>query len=206
MTDTIKLKDASPLVQSVIAFDRHIQELERIGAKLDELELKTDFDFQMARKLMGHFVDHGQGVSEEVIRFSDLLNESRERASAVSDKVSARAAEINGRDTELQKKMEKFGALAEKVRGINGSIASLRQPEGQTLTDEDRKSLFASLHAFDSQLDPLIEEAQNMRSEAREAKMKVLEQSADSLAQTLLSVRQKVRSLGPAPAARLDLN
>lgn len=197
MNETIKLKEASPLVQSVVAFDHHISELERIGNKLEELELKSEFDFQMARKLLVNFVEHGKGISEEVLRFSDLLNQARERASAVSERVNMRSSEVSGRDAEQQSKYERFRILAEKVRAINTAMATLRPPEGQTISDEDRKSLFAALMEFDAQLIPLVEEAESLRKEAHESKMKELEQNADSLAQTLTSVRKKVRDLGP---------
>lgn len=198
MSETIKLREVSPLVQSVIALDKHVSELERLGQKIEEQPLKSEFDFQQVRKLMASFAEHGQGVADEVTRLSLHLNEARERAGAVGERVALRAQEINGRDTEQQTKLEQFRLLAEKVRGFNASLATVRPPEGQAVTDEDRRRIHATLREFDAQLEPLIGEAQTLRREAHAAKMKGLEQNADALAQTLLSVRQKVRGLDPA--------
>lgn len=197
MTENIKLKNASPLVQSVVALDEHFAALERIGAKIQDAELKTDFDIQQARKFMAVFTEHGQGIATEVVRLSQELNVLRERAAQISEKVAARSVEISHRDDEEHTKMEQFRVLAEKVRGVNAQISQLRPAEGAIVTDDDRKRIYASLIDFETQLEPLIQEAQSLKNEGHQLKMKSLEQNADSLAQTLLSVRQKVRGLAP---------
>lgn len=200
MTDTLKIKDASPLVKTVLALDTHIAELERISQKLEELPMKSDFDFQQARKLLALFAEHGEGVTSEVHQLAARLNETQVRAAAFSEKVAQRAAEIQSRDVDQQNKWAQFNALTEKVRQINVSVLSLKTPEGENEVEVDRQKIIATLVEMEKQLPPLIHEAQTLHREAREMKMKELEKNAESLARTLVNVREKVQFLGAAPA------
>ena len=196
MSDTIRLKDASPLVQSVIALDAHFANLERLGGKLEEIKLKSDTDFEQARKLLAHFAECGEGITEQISNLSKFLSEAQVRASAIVQRVSEKSEVVNERNSEQNIKHEQFRSLTDKVRVLNDAISQLRQPTERELTDADRRSTSTRLLEFDEQLDPLIEEAQSLLKFAQEAKMKTLEQNSDSLAQSLLAVRKKIRSLG----------
>ena len=46
-------QDQSPLVKAVLALDSHLTELERLGAKINTMDLKSEFDFAHAQRLMG---------------------------------------------------------------------------------------------------------------------------------------------------------
>lgn len=196
-----KIESQSPLVQSVLALDEYLNELERVGAKINSMPLKSEFDLKHMQKLLARFAECGQGVAQEVTNLSTQLNEARARAESVAAGVASRAESLNLAKNDEADKMEQFRMLGDKVRELNQAMSVLRRPEGEVMTDEDRKQIAASLAEFDSQLDPLIEEAQNLRKAAQTSNMKSLESNADSLAQTLLAVRQKLRSLSPASNA-----
>jgi hypothetical protein len=144
---------------------------------------------------MNRFAECGTGVSHEVINLSTQLNEARARAEALAAGVSERAALLNTRKSDEQKKLEEFGLLADKVRELTAAMSQLKQPAGVTLSDEDRAKLTMRLAEFEGQLSPLIEHAQTLRKEAHDAKMKTLAQNADSLTATLQAVRQKIVGL-----------
>jgi len=194
-----KINSESPLVKSVLALDEYLSELERVGAKINSMPLKSDFDREHMQKLMGRFAECGQGVAAEVTNLSTQLNEARARAEAVAQGVAARAESLNVVKSEESDKLEQFRMLGEKVKGLNVAMSALRRPEGETISTEERAQLTASLAEFDLQLEPLIEEAQSLRKSAQAAKLKSLEANADSLAQTLQAVRTKLRSLSPSP-------
>ena len=196
MNDTIKFKDASPLVKAVLILDDHFQNLVRLSEKIEENDLKTDGDIEQARKLMAKFAEVGEGVSTGVAELSAALNEARNNAEAAANKVGAKAEEIQGRQGEEAKKAEMFRALAEKVNTLNQSLV-LARPEtaGQELTDAERAKTMEVFTAIQSQLNPLIEEAETLRDDAQRAKMKALEQQASSLAQHLINVKQKIASV-----------
>lgn len=198
MSDTIKIKDASPLVQSVIALDAYFGDIERVGTKIHEMKLKSESDYEQAQKLLARFAERGQMLTEEVRTLSSRLMEVQARASAVAELVSERAETINSRNTDQNEKFEQFRQLGEKVRNFNQAVSQLRKPEGTELSGDDRQAIMSRLLEFDSQLEPLIEEAQGLRKYAYDAKMKSLEQNADSLAQTLQAVRTKIRAISPS--------
>lgn len=190
--------ESSPLAQSVLALDGYLADLERIGAKIGESSMKTEFDLAQIRRLMARFAECGQGVSDEVTNLSRHLNEARARAEKIAEGVALRAAELETLNDAAQDKWDRFRALNDKVRDLNSTIASLRQPEGVVISEEQRHEMTASLGRVDAQLDPLIEEAQIILREARASSIRTLEQNADSLAQSLIAVRSKIRGL-PAP-------
>jgi chromosome segregation ATPase len=195
MTETIRLKEASLLVQTIVALDKYFSDLERIGTKLEENKLKSEGDFEHAAKLLALFAEAGQGVTFEVQRLSEHLNEARARASAVAERVGEKAEVVNNRNSDQNAKFEQFRQLGEKVRDFNLAVSQLRQPEGTEMSPEAKQQVSTRLLEFDSQLEPLIDEAVGILKYANEHKMKVLQQNADSLSQTLQSVRTKIRSL-----------
>lgn len=195
MNESIKVKDASPLVQTVITLDQSFSELERIGTKLAEMDLKSESQFEYAKKLLAFFSEHGEKMTDEVRQLSKYLIDLQTRAASITERVSARADLVSLRNQDQDAKLQQFHVLAEKVRGFNSELSQLRREEGVELTDEDKKTIAQRLKDFDSQLEPLINEAREIRKDAASSKMKALEQNADSLAQTLQAVRSKIRAL-----------
>ena len=193
-------KSKSPLVEAVLALDEQFAELDRVGEKIVEAPMKSESDIDQMRKLLTRFAEYGQSISDNVTKLAQNLAEARARAEIIATAVAKRADELNGVNNSQQEVWNRFRALNEKVQGLNQAISALRRPEGGEFTEEDRKMLAESLGQFDSQFDPLIEESQNIRQEARVLNIKTLESNADSLAQTLQSVRQKIRVLNTQPS------
>ncbi len=90
--------------------------------------------------------------------------------------------------------MNVFRTLTGKVTALNEDLKGLRKPEGETLSDEERAQLTSRLGEINLQLQPLIDEALVLKNEARASKMKLLEQNADSLSQSLMAVSSKMAS------------
>jgi|SRR6266850_2687427 len=187
-----KIQRDSPLVKSVLALNNYLTELERVGTKINSTDMTSDFDVEYIQKLMTRFAECGKGVSEEVTNLSTQLEEARARAEAVAQGVSSQAELLNKRRIEQNEQLEKYRILGEKVRELNTAISQFRRPQGQGLTDEDRAKLTSNIPAFEAQLALLIEELQDLRTSARNARMKTLEKNAESLAQTLQAVRKKL--------------
>ena len=66
----IRVKNPSALVQAVVALDNHFSEINRLGGKIESIELKTDFDFEQLQRFMSLFSQCGEGVSVEVANVS----------------------------------------------------------------------------------------------------------------------------------------
>lgn len=197
MNDTIKFKDASPLVKAVLTLDDHFQNLVRLAEKIEENDLKTNSDIEQARKLMGHFAQVGEAISGGVAELSTRLNEARTAAEEAANKVSAKADIIHNRQDDEAKKTEVFRSLAEKVNTLNQSLMEARpaMTSGEDLTDADRAKTLEAFNMIEAQLQPLIEEAEVLRDQAQQSKMKSLEQQASSLASHLINVKQKIASV-----------
>lgn len=193
------IKNPSALVETVLKLDSYLSEIHRLGEKIDAMELKSDFDFEQAQKLMNRFTECGQGVAEEVVQLSANLNEVRAKAEAAAQLVSAKAELLQARQNHHQKKMDDFRALGEKVRHLTLSLNDLKGSEGQDLSEQDRILVSMRLSDFQIQLQPLIDEALTLKKEAQNSKLKTLESGADSLVQSLSAISRRLQA-GARPA------
>ena len=192
-----KAKRDSPLVQSVLALDNHLSELERVGTRINSTDMASDFDVEYIQKLMARFAECGQGVAEEVTNLSRELQEAQARAEGVAQGVSRQAELFNIRRKEQDEKLEEFRILGEKVGELNAAMSQFRRPQGSGLTAEDRAKLKSTIPGFDAQVAILIEELETLRKSAQSSRMKDLEKKTGSMAQALQAVRQKLRDLIP---------
>ncbi|HMN67871.1 MAG TPA: hypothetical protein PKC28_04965 [Bdellovibrionales bacterium] len=188
----VKIKNPSPLVRAVLALDAHFSDLVRLGAKIESLDMESNFDFEQAQRQIDHFAKAGQGVSEEVILMSNALNVARARAEAAAQIVTVKAEQLAARKIEVQTRMEEFRELGEKVKDLSVSLQRLHRPEGADVSDEDRARMAMRLAEVEMQIQPLIEKAKFLKKEAQASNIRILEQSADSLGQSLLAISQKL--------------
>ena len=82
--------------------------------------------------------------------------------------------------------------LAERVNLLNKDLKSLKKDDGEEISDEDRVLIKNKMAELNYQIQPLIDEVIVLKNDARLSKMKILEQSADSLSQSLIAVSQKL--------------
>jgi hypothetical protein len=191
-------KKDSPLIKSVTALDTYLAELERVGTKINGIDMGSDVDLEFIQKLMTHFAECGEGVSREVTNLSMQLQQSQLRAQEIAQGVSNQAALLNKRRSEQNAKLEEFRILGEKVRELNAAIGEFRRPKGGSFSPEDHAKLMSTIPNFEAQMDVLIVELKEFSASARNSRMKALEKNADSLAQTLQAARKKLQELGRA--------
>ena len=173
MQDSNKNQTASPLVLSVSALDAHFLELVRLSARIDELPLKSDTDYEQLERLLFRFAENGDGVSKQIMLMSQALSDSRSKAEAVAQTVAQKAEQLQNRKLEEQKKMEQFRLLGEKVRDLSASLSEFKDLDGANLSLDEKEKMLSHLVDFEVQLRPLIEEATALKKEGHLAKMKV---------------------------------
>lgn len=156
------------------------------------MDLKSEFEIEQMQKLLSRFAECRNGISEQVVAMSKALNEARAQAEAVARVVTARADHLQSLQETRQKKMDDFRSLGKKVRELTLSLNELKRPDDQVPTDEDKVKIAIILSEFEIQLQPLIEDAHNLLKVAQDSKMKVLEQGADSMRQSLLAIRERL--------------
>src|SRR6476646_5634263 len=101
-------KKDSPLIKSVAALDNYLAELERVGTKINGIDMSSDVDLEFIQKLMARFAECGEGVSREVTNLSMQLQQSQLRAQEIAQGVSSQAALLNERRSEQDAKLEEF--------------------------------------------------------------------------------------------------
>jgi uncharacterized phage infection (PIP) family protein YhgE len=173
----------SPLVNSVLALQDHLAELERIGGKITSADMTAEVDVELIQKLLMRFAECGQRVSDEVKNLSLHLKQAQTRAETIAGSVSRQANAFSVRRNEQNEFLEKFRLLGEKVRALNVSLTS------------ENGALSSNLPLVEQQLRSLIEELQELRNSARTSRIKTLEKSAESLAQSLQALRLKLTML-----------
>ena len=191
MTD--QTKRDSPLVTSVLALQHYLDEMERIGNKINSTDMSGDVDVEHVQKLMTRFAECGQGVSQEVRNLSAHLQHAQASAEAVAAGVASQAQAFKARAMQQHEHLEKFRSLGEKIHALNTTMSEFRRPSGHGFTEDERGALRSKLPAVEGELVVLIAELQDLRDVARSSSMKKLEKDAESLAQTLKAVHGKLR-------------
>jgi hypothetical protein len=192
-----KTKNESPLVESVIALDGVFSNLIQLAERIDGLNLRSQNEFELAESLLARFSDVGASVATELGAMSLAMNEARARAEAAAEMVSAKALKFQERKNEIELKMAEFHALGEKVKLLTSSLVGLRNFKDESVSDEERSVMSQRLVEVETQLRPLIEEANQLKTMAQESKIKVLEQGADAMGQSLRAVSLKISTIAP---------
>jgi predicted nucleic acid-binding Zn-ribbon protein len=174
-----KARKESHLVQSVLALDNHLTELERVGTKINSTDMTADIDLEFIQKLMARFAECGQGVSTEVANLSAHLQEAQTRAESIAQGVGRQAELFAARRKEQNDRMEEFQILSERVRNLNAGIGQFRDDPA----------------ALEAQLTSLLEDLDKLRLSARNSRMRSLEKHAESLGQALQAARKKLENL-----------
>jgi hypothetical protein len=192
MTNIKKLSEQSALIKTVVSLDANFASLERLSERIGESELKSDFDHSQMRRLMLAFAESANAVSNEIVQLAQLIAEAKVRSEAAAKIVAEKAELMQLKQSEEENKFEAFHKLTLKVNELNEEMKALQAATGDSPTDEQKQQLAQSLALFEIQLRPLIEEAQAIKVDAQQAKLKTLEQNADALGQSLKAVSKKL--------------
>ena len=183
MSDRNRPKHDSPLVTSVLRLENHLAELERVGGKITSMEVSSDVDLEHMQKLLSLFAECGEEISEEVRNLSMQLQQAQSRAEAIAREVSQQANALKVRRSEQQEYLERLSRLGERVHELNATLTA------------DNDSSKPDIPVITEQLAALIGELQDLRNAARTSRLKSLERTADSLAQSLQSLQARLHNL-----------
>ena len=181
----------SPLVNAVVALHRQLTELERLGGKINSLDMSSDVDVDHVQKLLARFAECGQSISEEVNSLSSHLRDAQLRAESVAQKVSLQADVFKKYRQSHNEHLERFRLLGERVRELNAAMTQ-SQADGSS---EGNGGMTFDIPAVEQQLAALVGDLQDLRNSARTSQLKTLEKSAESLVQSLQALQQKLRHL-----------
>lgn len=192
MTNLKKVTEQSELVKTVISLDSNFSSLERLSQRIGEIELKTEFDYSQIRKLMLAFAESATAVSDEIVQLAQLISEAKVRSEEAAKVVAAKTEILQSRQNDEVAKLEAFRALTAKVNQLHEEMKALQASTGTDLSDEEKNRITQELTKFEMRLRPLIEEAQIIKKEAQNSRLKGLEQNADALGQSLKAASSKL--------------
>ncbi len=186
------VKNPSPLVDAVISLDTYLAEISRLSSKIESLNFNSDADCEHAERLLARFTECGESVAAEIARLSNALTAARAQADLASHTVSVRAEELQARKGDAGVLMDQFRALGEKVRDLTVSLQDFKPIEGSEPSVEERTQMTLKLASLDALLTPLIEEARDLKTRAHAAKVKLVEQGSDAIAQSLGALARRL--------------
>lgn len=195
MTESKTIKNPSPLVLAVLSLDENFANLMRLSSRIDEVDLKSNFDFDQVEKLITLFSETGEKISSDIANFVQVLNEARTDAESSAERVAEKAQQLRFKKDDTTDKMAQFNQLSDKVSKLNESLLQFRRVDGQELSEQDKVDLKNRLNEVAGQLKGFIAEAEVLKNLGQESKLKVLEQNADAMRQSLIAVSKKIESL-----------
>ena len=182
----------SPLVTSVLALQNHLTELERLGGKINSIDMASDVDVDFIQKLLMRFAECGQAVSDEVTNLSTHLRRAQLQAESVAQGVSRQAEAFKTNRDEQNEHLERFRLLGERIRALNTTITQARLPQNPS---GENGALTLDIPILEQQLADLVAELQSLRNSAHSSRLKTLEKSAESLAQSIQALQLRLRNL-----------
>jgi hypothetical protein len=192
MPQTTKPNERSAFAQAALSLDSEFAEFERLARELEKLPIDSESGMERARKLLGHFEGVGERIDEGMHALARNLDEARQRTEAIAQQVTERARAIQERQVQTNEMFERFQKLSDMARQITVAVGQLMQPRETELSSEEKNLILSKLPEVDEKMGVIVDEARKLMDDARHAKLKTLERSADSLRQSLQSARQKL--------------
>lgn len=185
-------KPLSPIVEAVMALDDTFEEMKRLAKRIDNLEIRGDSDYEHLRDFMTRYAQSAECIATHVHTFSQALNDARASAEESAQAVAKQAEYLQNLHNERQKNMKAFETLRQKVNDLTHSLKDLKPTNTVEHTEADRSHIYERLMEMSTQLDPLIQEAQQLREQAENAKMTSLAQETNALRQSLVQVSHRL--------------
>lgn len=181
---TLDMETLSPFGRLAVQLDHEFSELNRLSGQMERMDIESDTELERAIKILNQFAEHGQNVTNGIQEFNKALLDAREQAEKAAQIVGERVGLVQQRKDEREQMQLKLSHLGEKAKQMTADLSNFSR--------EDKQQLIAQLQALDVQLADLMNEAQSIKAEANEARMKSIERDAQSLYGMLQSARQKI--------------
>lgn len=191
------MKTTSHFVLQATELDACFSDLQRLSSQIEDADLDSDTDFQLAVKLLTKFTERAMNLEEVVQKFAKSLEETQQASNHAVKAVAEKAQLIQQRKDKTNALQEKLNTLGIRVRGVVSGMTQLRNENGEP--NEQQKTLLAQeLGNVRSQIEVFIEEAGSIKNEAHAHKFKEILSSADSLQATLQNAKDKLSSVAQA--------
>ncbi len=187
-------KDSSLFVTSALALDADFSEMERLADQLESLSIESEYGFDQSCKLLTRFGSCGERIGNGIQILAKELETARVRAEASAARVAVILEQVQKRKQANDKLTERFQTLGEMVKTVNASVVNLTAKVDGT----EKETLKTHLPTITAQLSVLMDEANRLKEDSKNANLKQMEKNAFALGQSLLSVKNKIATLAVA--------
>ncbi|MGE0615088.1 MAG: hypothetical protein AB7P04_05580 [Bacteriovoracia bacterium] len=176
-----KSSELSPFLQAAVDLDEQFSQLDRLSGHIDRHSLDGEGGLERARELLSKFSAVAQGIATGVQNLAQRLEEARMQAERASQIVANRAASVQARQEVAEQMLARFQNLGDQAREVSDAVGKLQGPEA-----------VSHLPELDARLGGLVEEAQKLQQDAQASHLKAYARNAESLGQTLQTMRGRL--------------
>lgn len=189
--NTIKTDSLSEFGMAAIALDVALQDYDRLAADLGRADVQSDKGLARAQEVLERVEASRTELANQMQSFAGRLQQARTRCDEVEAIVAEKTGQVNDRVQFADALFRRLKMLGEMVHAITQSLATLKGPGEEAVSNEEKGAMLNRLPEFNEKISVLIEEAKRLTSEARQANLKTLEQNSDTIRQTLQSAQNK---------------
>lgn len=199
--------EGGELAAAALSLEQELRRFEELAAGVGRAPLNSQKGLEQAARATSDAAASQARFAEHLKSLVEAVNAARDRQAAAAATINARVVEIDARAAqflELRERFAQLGARAAEVNVIMQRAASVKREPGD---GSDRTELRASIAQALEGLGAVVDGAQQLMQDAREAEAHDLSREAESLRQQVLSARNKLGLLqkhleteGPLPS------
>ncbi|MDI1442833.1 hypothetical protein [Polyangium sp. 6x1] len=199
--------EGGELAAAALALEQELRRFEDLAAGVARAPLSSQKGLEQAARATSDAAASQSRFAEHLKSLVEAVNAARDRQAAAAATINARVVEIDAcaaKFLELRERFAQLGARAAEVNVIMQRAAAVKREPGD---GSDRAELRASIAQALEGLGAVVEGAQQLMLDARDAEAQDLSREAESLRQQVLSARNKLGLLqkhldneGPPPS------
>lgn len=183
-------KKMTELAQAALALDEELRRFEALTAGALRVPLDSKRNLEKAARATTDAASCQGRIGELVQAFMAALNAARDENQASAARLTARGAEVQARTHEYAGFIERFGALGDEAASISHTVARVGTEKAQR-----GHEAIADLVDIEARMTAVVDGAQALGREAKEAGFVDLVGQLDALRQQTQSARNKVKLL-----------
>jgi DNA repair exonuclease SbcCD ATPase subunit len=196
-------EEPSALLAAAEAFDAELARFGRLAEGAGKGALESQRDLERAAELLREAAESEESLAARAQALMAALGRARDRQQTQAETVRRRADEIQGRTTVLADLLQRYEALGETAKELNGLGQRLAESQRAAADSPGDPTWRSGLKELYDRMTDLAAGVEELMNAARAAIFPDIARQAEGLRQQLLAARNKVNllrtSIGSAP-------
>lgn len=198
-----QVKDAwGELSEAATTLENELRKFEQLAGAVRKMPLDTRKAVERAARSTSEAAREQEAVGVALGALVQRINAARERHEANARALGERGEEIRRRAEEMTPLFERYAALGDESRAVNGLVQEAAAAQREASTPERVSALVRSIEGIEDRMSKLVEGARDLSREAGAIGITDLAEQADSLRQQAAAARNR---LGLLRKGMLDL-